>query len=161
MIPGITAGQMRQAVAPPSAFRVWRVTVTDSLSSDSFKALIAEMVLLSAAGLPLSMAGVAASSSTYGGAFGPDAAFDGNPSTGWSSADLAPLPQWLQITLPTAVEAKGLRLSSGDNSTRAARMPTAFTLEAASTDGAALITKTSASGLAAWGVSETRDFTFS
>lgn len=155
MITGIVAGQYRTAVA--SVYKYWRITVTASGSIDTYKAHIAEAELFNGTS-SVSMVGTYTASSSFSG-LGPDKAFDGSAATFWSTNSSTLLPQWIMANLTTAASATSIKITSADNTERALRSPLAFTVEA-SNNGSMFDTIASFSGIPAWGVSETREFTF-
>lgn len=154
MMAGIVAAQR----VPRAVAKYWRVQVTGSSSVDNFKAQIAEVEFrATTGGADQANGGVALASTTYGSPNTPDAAFDGLVSTSWSSASGTTLPQWVGYEFVNPVSVAEVLLTAGDNSTRALRMPTSFTVDYSS-DGTYWVTACTYAGLASWSVSESRAF---
>jgi len=160
MILGIVAQGVRAGGAPPepTSFKYWKMTVTESLNADQFKVGIAEAGLFVGA-TAASMAGTYSESSAFSASTSAAELVDGQTSTSWFSAADAPLPQWALFNLTTAIAATSIKLTSGNRADRAARMPTAFTVEG-SDDGVTFTVVQSFAGIAAFGISEMREFTF-
>lgn len=101
------------AVIPYSAYRI---LVHASVAGDGAGYCeVAELELFpgnSVDGSSLLTGGEASASSTYGGAYTPDSAFDGSTGSGWSSAYNDVIGSWLGYQLPAQVPVGAMRITA-------------------------------------------------
>lgn len=141
-----------------ASFKYWRFTVTKTAAgTDTFKIGIAEIELANEA-TPVSMAGAYTASSSAPGTT-PDPAFDGLVATQWVTSPGATPPQWIMANLTTPSAATSVKITSGNDASRAKRAPSAFTVEG-SNDGLSFDLIATFSSIPAWGITEERTFNF-
>lgn len=160
MIPGIVAAQMRVvgggAVPAPIPAAMWRINITGSYSTDTYKALLGEVEFRATVGGEDQANGGTASASSQSTA--PAGAFDNSTSGFWTSASTAELPQWVSYTFTSPVTVAEVLLTSGATSVRAARAPSAFTVDYSTDAGASWVAVGAFTSSPAWGLSESRLF---
>jgi len=95
-----------------TAHRTWRLVFRSSNGGQYVQ--LSEVAFLDAAGVDLSLGGVASASSEYSVSFGAAKAFDKDASTDWSCLSYA-IPAWLQYQHATAVDAAQVRIVCSAN----------------------------------------------
>lgn len=135
----------------------WRVNITETHAASGFRFWIAEMQLRETPGGPSVATGGTPSASVQYAGNEAQYAFDGNPSTGWSSTNNAAPPQWLRYSLPSARTIAEVALQAGDTTARAGRAPAALQIQY-STDGVNWTTAKTYTGIPAWAAGEVRTF---
>jgi hypothetical protein len=141
----------------PSA-RYWRINVTESRSSGTWWANIAEIELrATAGGADQTGSGTAAASTVDSTSLNADKAFDNNSATFWSSDGGAALPQWISYDFGAATTVSEVLIQAGNDATRATRAPKTFQVQYSS-DGSTWETAATITDTPAWSVSESRTF---
>lgn len=94
-------------------FSSFRVLISRNIATSSTFYQISDLEFFDGAGgegQNILTGGVASASSSFGGGWEPDKAFDGLPDTGWSSAASPALPIWIRYDLQEPVAARSFRL---------------------------------------------------
>ena len=147
---------------PPSVpnGRYFRITVTEASADPVFLNIADIAIRATVGGANQTGSGTASTSTSESVGFESSKAFDGNPLTTYSSPSPGTGPVWLKYDFGTAVDMAEIVITSGDNSTRAARAPRTFTIEVSDDDSAWTVVG-GATSLPAWGITESRTFELS
>lgn len=142
----------------PSA-RYWRILITETRSSGTFWANVAEIELrATVGGSDQTGSGTAAASSVDSASFNADKAFDNSASTFWSSDGGAALPQWISYDFGAATTVLEVSIQAGNDATRATRAPRDFQIQYSS-DNSTWLTAATLTDVPAWSASQSRLFT--
>jgi hypothetical protein len=135
--------------------RYWRIYITESRSTGTYFAQIAEIQFRATnGGADQTGSGTAYASSSYVG-FPASNAFDDVGTTSWLSDNAAALPQWIAYDFGSDVDVAEILIKAADNSTRATRAPKKFYVEY-SDDNSTWTTVYISDEQAAWSISQER-----
>ncbi len=135
----------------------FRINITKTREEGTYEASMANLQFRSEIGVDEINTGTYLASSTYGGSFSPDKAFDGDNSTTWLPLADETLPEWIGINLGESKIVREVSMVPVDSSGAESRGPEDFEIQK-SDDGVNWVTVKTVLGEPAWSKSEARTY---